>query len=128
MQLGSRQRGLTTLGLAVDSQVRLIDRNRPDLGGRLLHRAQAVKDFLDFATGGNAPPLMHALASQFGIQPPQGNLYSLLKGRFGTESAIPAAPVSGEPQPYYLDASITDGNADSQLISTGIPLRRYPLR
>lgn len=89
---------------------------------------QAVKDFLDFATGGNAPPLMHALASQFGIQPPQGNLYSLLKGRFGTESAIPAAPVSGEPQPYFVDASITDGNADSQLISTGIPLRRYPLR
>ncbi|MEB3021316.1 DUF7257 domain-containing protein [[Mycobacterium] crassicus] len=89
---------------------------------------QAVKDFLDFATGGNAPPLMHALASQFGIQPPQGNLYSLLKGRFGTESAIPPAPVSGEPEPYFVDASITDGNADSQLISTGIPLRRYPLR
>ncbi|GFG83393.1 DUF7257 domain-containing protein [Mycolicibacter algericus] len=89
---------------------------------------QAVKDFLDFATGGNAPPLMHALASQFGIQPPQGNLYSLLKGRFGTDSAIPPAPVSGEAQPYYINASITDGDANSQLISTGIPLRQYPLR
>lgn len=88
----------------------------------------AVKDFLDFATGGNAPPLMWALASHFGIQPPQGNLYSLLKGRFSTESAIPAAPVSGEPEPYFVDASITGGNADSQIISTGIPLRRYPLR
>lgn len=89
---------------------------------------EAVKAFLDFATGGNAPPLMHALASQFGIQPPQGNLYSLLQGRFGTASAIPPAPVSGEPQPYFVDASITDGNANSQLISHGVPLRRYPLR
>lgn len=89
---------------------------------------QAVKDFLDFASGGNAPPLMQAIASQFGIQPPQGNLYSLLEGRFSTESAIPPAPVSGEPQPYFVAASITDGNENSQLISTGIPLRRYPLR
>lgn len=89
---------------------------------------QAVKDFLDFATGGNAPPLMDAIASEFGIHPPQGNLYSLLQGRFSTASAIPAAPVSGEPEPYFVDASITDGNENSQLISTGIPLRRYPLR
>lgn len=102
--------------------------SKPPTPQQLNDWQQAVKEFLDFATGGNAPPLMHILASEFGIQPPQGNLYTLLKGRFSTESAIPAAPVSGEPEPYFVDASIVDGNENSQIISHGVPLRRYPLR
>ena len=88
---------------------------------------QAVKDFTDFASGGNTSPLLQEIQSWFGIQPPQGNLYSLLKGRFARDSAIPPAPTTGVPQPYFVDASIVGGNAASKLISMGTPLRSYPL-
>lgn len=85
---------------------------------------QAVKEFIDFASGGNAPPLLQSILSLFGIQPPQGNLYSLLQGRFGSAAAIAPAPVSGDPAPVHVAASVTGGGS---LISTGVPLRKYPL-
>ena len=59
------------------------------------------------------------------IVPPQGNLYSLLRGRFS--NPIPAKP-AGLPAPvHHIKVEIDNGNADSQILISGIPLRRYPL-
>lgn len=86
---------------------------------------QALKDFVSFATGNNVPPLLQSIESAFGIAPPQGNPYSLLKGRFSRP--IPARS-PGEPvQPHYVKVEIDDGNASSMVIASGTPLRRYPL-
>lgn len=58
---------------------------------------------------------------------PQGNLYSLLNGRFSDAAAIPAKSPGNPAQPYYVPVSIQDGNADSMIIASGTPLRKYPL-
>lgn len=85
---------------------------------------QALKDFVNFATANNVPPLLQSVLSVFGIAPPQGNLYSLLGGRFSR----PIAPKSpGEPvKVQHVAVSITGGNANSAVIAVGTPLRRYP--
>jgi hypothetical protein len=41
---------------------------------------QLLQDFINFATGGNVPPLLQQIESWLGIVPPQGNPYRLLKG------------------------------------------------
>lgn len=86
---------------------------------------KALKDFVSFATGNNVPPLLEAIQSSFGIAPPQGNPYSLLKGRFSrpVPAKSPGAPV----QPYYVKVEIDDGDASSMVLASGTPLRRYPL-
>jgi hypothetical protein len=88
---------------------------------------QAIKDFINFATGNNAPPLLQEIESWFGIEPPQGNPYSLLTGRWGTDSAIPAKSPGKPAKKYKLKVAIDDGNADSKIIVAGTPLRRFPL-
>lgn len=91
---------------------------------------KALKDFIDFATANNVPPLLQQIQSVFGIVPPQGNLYSLLKGRWTKDSAIPPkSPGTPDSQvePYFVKVAIDDGNADSKILASGIPLRRYPL-
>jgi hypothetical protein len=84
----------------------------------------ALADFVNFATANNTPPLLQALESLFGIQAPQGNPYSLLSGRFS--NPIPAKSPGNPIQSYYVKVEIEDGNADSQVIATGTPLRRLP--
>lgn len=86
---------------------------------------KALQDFVSFATGNNVPPLLEAIQSAFGIAPPQGNPYSLLKGRFSrpVPAKSPGAPV----QPYYVKVEIDDGDASSMVLASGTPLRRYPL-
>jgi hypothetical protein len=86
----------------------------------------AIKDFISFATGNNVPPLLQAIESWFGIQPPQGNLYSLLHGRFSDVAAIPPKPAGQPATPYFIKVSIDDGTADSMMIAAGTPLRRQP--
>lgn len=87
---------------------------------------EALKDLLNFASGNNVPPLFVAIESVFGIAPPQGNLYSLLKGRFSRNSAIPPKSAGAEAEPYHVAVSITGGNANSRINVAGTPLRRYP--
>ncbi len=87
----------------------------------------ALNAFLDFATGNNAGPLEAAIASIFGAPTPQGNLYSLLRGRFSDNAGIPAKPSAGPAQPYHVAVSMSGGNANSMIIASGTPLRRYPL-
>lgn len=88
---------------------------------------QFLKTFESFAFGNNIPPLLQQINSLFGIRPPQGNLYSLLKGRFSENAAIPPKSPGNPAQPYYVKVSIDDGNADSKVIASGTPLRRYPI-
>jgi len=87
---------------------------------------EVLKDFISFATGNNVPPLLQAIESWFGISPPQGNLYSLLHGRFSDVAAIPPKP-AGLPAPTnYIKVTIDDGTADSAIIAAGTPRRRMP--
>jgi|LakMenEpi03Aug12_release.lakeMendotaPanAssembly.Ray.scaffolds.fasta_scaffold16958_3 hypothetical protein len=86
---------------------------------------QAVKDFVSFASGNNASPLEEELLSKFGVQPPQGNMYSLLEGRFS--QPIPPKPVAGPVQQYNVLVRVEGGNADSRIVAAGTPLRRWPL-
>ena len=86
---------------------------------------RAMKDFVSFASGNNASPLAEELLSLFGIKPPQGNMYSLLKGRFA--EPIPPKPVAGPIQEYGVRVEIVNGNADSRIVAAGTPLRRWPL-
>jgi hypothetical protein len=85
---------------------------------------QALSDIISFATGNNAPPLLEALKSSFGILPPQGNPYSLLQGRFS--NPVPAKSPGRPAQTYHVKVEIAGGNADSKIIAAGTPLRRNP--
>lgn len=85
---------------------------------------RALQDFISFATGNNTPPLLAEIESMFGIRPPQGNPYSLLSGRFSVP--IPPKPAAGPATTYHISVGIDDGNADSQIIAAGTPLRRWP--
>jgi hypothetical protein len=86
---------------------------------------QALADFLNFATGNNATPLAEEIKSQFGIVAPQGNPYSLMKGRFSVP--IPAKSPGKPAEPYYIKVQIDDGSASSSIMASGTPLRRNPL-
>lgn len=86
---------------------------------------KAMKDFVSFASGNNASPLEEELLSKFGVKPPQGNMYSLLEGRFA--EPVPPKPVAGQIQEYKVHVEIVGGNADSRIVAAGTPLRRWPL-
>lgn len=58
---------------------------------------------------------------------PQGNLYRFLSGRFSDASAIPPKPPGVAAPSYHIKCSIDDGNADSKIIASGTPLRRWPM-
>jgi len=76
---------------------------------------QIVQSIFGIFGGASAPAL------------PQGNMYSLLKGRFSDHSAIPPQPPSGTPTSYHVKVEVEGGNADTLIIASGIPLRRWPL-
>lgn len=86
---------------------------------------QAMKDFLSFASGNNSSPLQEEILSRYGVKPPQGNLYSLLEGRFA--APIPPKPVTGRPKAYNILVEVVDGDADTRVLASGTPLRRWPL-
>ena len=62
--------------------------------------------------------------SVFGIDPPQGNLYQYMYGRFS--QPIPAKPPGQPAPPYYVNVKIEGGNMHSAILAAGTPLRRYP--
>jgi hypothetical protein len=85
---------------------------------------QLLQDFINFATGGNVPPLLQQIESWLGIVPPQGNPYRLLKGRFS--NPIPAKPAGLPAKKYHIKAEIINGTAQSKIIAALTPLRRHP--
>lgn len=86
----------------------------------------AVDKFLSFA-GMNNTALEAQIDSMFGIRAPQGPLYKYLKGRFSDNAAIPPKSPGAPAKPYFVKVAIEGGNADSKIICSGTPLRRYPL-
>lgn len=87
---------------------------------------QARQDLASFATANNAAPLLASNASIFGVQPPQGNPYSLLTGRFSKNAYISAKSPGAPVEKQSVAVRIDDGTVDSAVLATGTPLRRYP--
>lgn len=87
---------------------------------------KVIDKFLD-NLGGASSPLITQIKSQWGILPPQGALYSLLKGRFSDAAAIPPKSPGASVKPYYVKVSVDNGTAQSKVIAAGTPRRRYPL-
>lgn len=75
----------------------------------------------------NESAFLRQIQSAFGIVPPQGPMYSLLNGRFSSRSAIPPKSASKPATPFFVKVEIDDGNGASRIISSGTPLRRWPL-
>lgn len=87
---------------------------------------QALMDALvSFAINNNTPPLLQQYESEFGVLPPQGNMYSLLNGRFTT----PLAPKYDNQPPVVsqIAVSIVNGNALSRVVAAVTPMRKWPL-
>jgi len=84
-----------------------------------------IKGVIDFATNNNVPPVLEQFESLFGILPPQGPLYSLLKGRF--TKSLPAKDNDSYALVQKITVTITDGNADSKIVAAVTPRRRWPM-
>lgn len=85
----------------------------------------AVQRLVSFLSGRNA--WNDQIMNTFGIRTPQGNFYKYLDGRFSENSAIPPKSPGGRAKRHFVKVEIDDGNADSMVIASGIPKRRYPL-
>ena len=83
-----------------------------------------LQNIISLATNGNVPPLLESFESFFGITPPQGNLYSLLSGRFTT--SVPAQVEGSAPVTWSMPITITGGSAQTQVISAITPYRKWP--
>lgn len=83
-----------------------------------------IKSLFSFAFNANTPPLAGWFQSLFGISPPQGSLYSLLKGRWTT--GVPPRSVMSAPESSVYSVKIEKGNADSKVIAALTPVRRWP--
>jgi hypothetical protein len=129
---------VVTLGPLVEGQIVLIETdprrrsvidltpselasNTPQLG---LFQ-QLIKALVSFATNNNTPPLLEEFESLFGIAPPQGNLYSLMSGRF--TAPLPARPSGSTPVTSQIFVRIDDGTADSKIVGAVTPRRKWPL-
>lgn len=84
--------------------------------------------------GNNSNAILDVIQSIFGIfstrgsaAATSGSLYALLNGRFSDNAAIPPKSPGNPAQPYYVKVGISGGTADSKIIASGTPLRRYPL-
>ena len=129
---------VVTLGPLVDGQIVLIEtdpRRRsvidltpsalPSNTPQLNLFQQLIKALVSFATNNNTPPLLEEFESLFGIAPPQGNLYSLMSGRF--TSPVGARPAGSTPVTSKVLVRIDDGNANSKIVGAVTPRRKWPL-
>jgi hypothetical protein len=87
-----------------------------------------LADFLTFVNdlGGLLQSFTGILGGSSTALPPQGNLYSLLQGRFSSASYIPQKPAGKAPQAWHVPVKIDGGTSSSQIIAAGTPLRRLP--
>ncbi|BCP41426.1 hypothetical protein MINTMi27_15190 [Mycobacterium intracellulare] len=84
-----------------------------------------LQELISFVTNNNVPPFLQQFESLFGITPPQGNLYTLLNGRF--TNPIPATPYGVTPPTEQIKVTITDGSPVSKIVAAITPMRRWPL-
>ena len=83
-----------------------------------------IKRIVSFASNNNVPPLLRQFESLFGILPPQGELYSLLDGRF--TQPLPPRTASGLVTERHIAVKVTGGDANTKLVSYVTPRRRWP--
>lgn len=85
-----------------------------------------LSDVLDIA-GNYSENLANQVRSVWGVLPPQGPLYALLKGRWTDAAGIPAKKAGESMKPHKVKVAVDNGSANSRIIASGTPLRRYPL-
>lgn len=83
-----------------------------------------IKRIVSFAANNNVPPLLRQFESLFGIMPPQGELYSLLDGRF--TRPIPKKTAGVAATERHIAVKVTGGNANTKIVSYVTPRRRWP--
>lgn len=103
----------------------VVDLSPSSPGQSLSGFQQFIKRLVSFATNNNVPPLLRQFESEFGILPPQGALYPLLKGRF--TNPIPPKSPSAPAVTHNIAVRIDNGNANSKIVAALTPLRRWPI-
>lgn len=132
---GPGSTSMITFGPLLDGQVVLVTTEprlrsvvdlSPSQPPQQLNSLQAlIEGLISFATNNNTPPLLEQFENLFGVQTPQGNLYSLLNGRFTTP--IPGSSYGVAPATQKIAVSITDGSPVSKVVAAITPRRRWPL-
>lgn len=84
-----------------------------------------IRALTTFATNGNTVPFLRQFESLFGIMPQQGELYSLLDGRF--TRAIPAKPIAAPPVESRMAVKVTGATSATRITAYLTPKRRWPL-
>lgn len=89
---------------------------------------QSLIEYMINSSVGNypVPPELQAIESLFGILPPNGPMYSLLKGRFTSLSQIPGKKDGYPAQTTWIPVSIEGGAPDSQIVAAVTPYRTWP--
>ena len=85
-----------------------------------------IETLVNLVANNNTPPLLENLESVFGILPPQGSMYTLLNGRFTSQSAIPAGKDGYMPPTAYIPVGISGGNSSSKIVAAITPYRTWP--
>jgi hypothetical protein len=112
--------------ITTDPRLRSVIDLTPNQPPQVLNQfQQELSELISYATNGNVPPLLQQFESWFGILPPQGNLYSLLNGRFTTP--LNASTYGSAPQAQQIAVTITDGGPTTKVVAAITPRRRWPL-
>lgn len=90
-------------------------------GGNQTELQEFIDMLIKIVTFDQVPPLLIWFESLFGIRPPQGVLYSLLKGRFSEPIPGVAQPANAEPASIAVSIS-----GSGSITGSVIPLRRWP--
>lgn len=133
---GPYSKDTVTVGPLLDGQIVLleteprrrsiVDVTPSQLPSQNLNPGQMfLKSLITLATNNNVVPFLQQIESFFGILPPQGPLYSLMKGRF--TFPIPAKSPGDKPKPSYISVGINGGNANSKVVAAITPRRRWPM-
>lgn len=94
-----------------------------------------IETLVNLVTNNNTPPLLQELESLFGILPPQGVMYSLLTGRFTSQSALTPKQDGYMPVTSWIPVAITGGGntglggnapATSCIVAACTPYRTWP--
>lgn len=123
-----------SFGPLVEGQAALIRTQPGERGVHDLTGVQTAEDLpffqnflsslFSFADNNNVPNLLSWFTSFFNIDPPQGNLYSLLSGRWS--KGVPPRPLSTLPTTSQIAVTIAGGTAESKVIASITPKRRWP--
>lgn len=112
--------------LRTDSQkMPVVDMTRvPATADELAEYKDVLAELDSLAPTSDVAPTREANASAFGVVPPQGNMNRLKRGSF--TRPVPRKSPGRDVEPVQVAVSISGGNSDSLIRSSGVSLRRYP--